>query len=181
MLSMEKIFVKIENGELFKTLQFFLFTLIVLIWTISGIEFTGNEIIEAKNDNVKRYIVKKVSSLPENKSQDETAELKKEDDTLSLEEIKERYISYVVSKIERNKIYPLKEQKLNHEGIVRFIIEITKKGDVTKFLFVQRCRYPALNNAAVEAVKKSLPFVKFPPQLERDTMKIKIKMEYFLK
>ncbi len=178
---LERFYGLVEQGRFFRILQLILLTALFAAYLISGFTFGGAEVYENKHSEVKRYIVKKVSRLPEKAEQKDTETEKREADTISPEDIKKRYISYVISKIEQNKIYPLAEQRLNHEGNVTFILEIKRSGEVASFTYLNRCRYSNLNSAAVEAVRKSAPFARIPPQLEEDVIRIKVNMSYFLR
>jgi TonB family protein len=177
---LERIYIRIEHGKLFNILQGIFLLIIIAVVLISGIDFSDPVVYENTQTDVKRYIIKKVSRLPEKEAAEDTEEIKKEEDVLSIDDIRKRYIAYIVSKIEQHKIYPLKEQKMNHEGVVRFIIEITRKGKITTFSYVQRSRYAALNSATVQAVKNATPLAEFPAQLPEDSMRIHVKMNYFL-
>lgn len=177
---LEKLYIKIETGRLVNYLSFLVLLIISVGMIISGIDFSEPVIYENTQNEIKRYIIQKVSRLPKIIQEADAEEKIEKEDVLTINDLRKRYIAYVISRIEQNKIYPIKEQRLNHEGVVKFVIELDRKGDVLKFLFVQKSAYEALNNSTLLSVSKSQPFVPFPVQLPEDKMRIHINMNYCL-
>jgi protein TonB len=106
--------------------------------------------------------------------------------SLSMDEdhIKKLIASYrdaVHTRIKAARHYPLHARRLSQEGVVRvrFILKEdgTLKGDVD---VIERCRYAALNNAAVDTVTRAHPYPPFPSGLGSREMTFTIDLDFRL-
>jgi TonB family protein len=179
MTCFEKAYGLIVEGRLLKYIYLVVFIGLFSAVLISGIDFSKNETIAAKSTEIKRYIVKKVSSLPKEENDEMSDEEKKASED-ALADIRRKYISYVIAQIEKNKVYPKKEQSLGHQGVVKFILELKSDGSVSRFSYVQKSIYSSLNNSSIQAVKKANPFPRFPTQLKAKKMRIPVLMDYHI-
>lgn len=76
---------------------------------------------------------------------------------------KERsYKAYALSKIAGKKKYPLRARSRGQQGRVKMKIVIESDGSLSLADFVKKSEYEDLNEASLEAVKKSAPFKKMP-------------------
>ncbi|WP_147615183.1 energy transducer TonB [Treponema pectinovorum] len=88
-----------------------------------------------------------------------------EDSSLSEERQKneETYKGYALKRIASKKMYPMKSRAKGHEGNVRIHIVIDTNGNLTEISILEPCEFEELNEAALNAVKKSAPFKKMQP------------------
>jgi len=133
-----------------------------------------------RTGETQRYHVRKVSEIPKELEKDE-AEKEAAEDTLSPDDIRRRYVQYVVSRIERVKVYPLEAQKRGHEGVVVVRLLMTKDGDVKKVGILQPARYQALTDAAIVSIRRALPFQPFPSNLPDETLTLRVEIRFLLR
>jgi|GEM_PF-4147165 len=175
----QKLHHMVEEGKMLQVFQIILFVSLLLVWLISGISFSGTHISSTQHDHVKRYRIEKVSSLPKKAEKDDSREIKS-DDNSHIDDAKKRYIKYVISKIEKNKIYPIREQKLSHEDVTRFFLHINRDGKIMKMRFFRKSRYQGLNSASIKSVKRALPLVSYPEIIPEDVLEVPIEMDFHL-
>jgi TonB family protein len=177
----DKIYKFIENGNLFWLFEFLIIGIIALSIIISGIEFTEKRTTEIyKNENVKQFHVKKVSVIPREKEKEEAEKISVEDDKISIEDIRKRYYSYIISKIEAAKEYPVSEQKKGHEGSITLKLFLKRNGKIEKVRILRQSRYIKLTKAAITSIKKALPFQAFPKQLPEDEIVLKLNIKFYM-
>lgn len=175
-----RVFKYIEDGKLIGFVYGIVFVFLSAMFFFSEIRFQKESTVTYTPVSTKHHVVKKVSSLPQEKNDGEESTATEEGNADEIARIRQRYISYVVSEIEKNKVYPPKEQGLGHEGAVKFILEISSDGTVSRFSFVNKCIYSALNTASINAVKKANPFTGFPPQLKEKKLRVPVLMDYYI-
>jgi protein TonB len=73
------------------------------------------------------------------------------------------YKEMVLMRIERSKKYPKEADGTYKEGTVTVSFIINPDGTISNLKIVKRCPYKALNDAALQAVRDSVPFPKPPP------------------
>ena len=179
----DKLFVLIEEGRLYKYIQATIIIGITLYVIITGIEFTSSDTMIVKNTNQsKQYHIRKVSRIPEKKKKENAEKLAvKDDNKLSIDDLKTRYYNYVVSKIESKKVFPLEEQKKGHEGSVVVRIFINRNGQIEKVQLLRRARYVPLTQAAIAAIKQAYPFKPYSKRITDDYLILKLSINFFLR
>lgn len=91
----------------------------------------------------------------------------------------ENYKSYVLSRIASKKVYPIAARTKGQTGRVKMLIQINKDGSLKTVAITKSCQFDLLNEACVQAVKKSAPFKKMPPEMS-DSITIKFSMDFLL-
>ncbi|MFW6366505.1 MAG: TonB family protein [Spirochaetota bacterium] len=136
---------------------------------------------QSTESTARQYTIRMVSALPEESEavRESKAEASGSGGRIN-PNLRAEYISYVVSRIEQNKVYPPEEERAGHEGVVEFALLITRDGTVRKLSFLRKSRYGALNEAAVRAVQHSLPLARFPALMEEESIKVHVTMNFFL-
>jgi len=181
-MAAEKIIDFIEEGRSLWVVQFSVIVIIAAIVIGSGFLEPRTETTRIyTREQVKTYHVKKVSHIPEKIADREAEKISADDNQLTEAEIRERYISYVISKIESNKIYPAAEQRKGHEGQVIFKVFIDRNGGIDRVQVTRQARFINLTRAAVAAIKKSLPFEPFSPSLKDEFLVIDLEIDFSIK
>jgi TonB family protein len=180
MNGLSKIYRFVEEGKLLLPIQVFVLLAASLALVFSDVEFSRKDRTTVFRKDEKRYHVRKVSHIPKELEADEAEKIAVSDEHISIEDIRNRYFSYVVSRIERCKDYPIAEQKRGHEGSVLLEIFILKSGTVQKVRVLKKARYEALTGAAINTVRRALPFQAFPRRLSDDMMIIKLEIRFSL-
>jgi periplasmic protein TonB len=91
------------------------------------------------------------------------------------------YTRMVRSRIEAEKHYPLGARRREQTGEVVVRFSIDRYGQIMEGPEVYKpSRYTALNNAALEAVKKAVPFPGFPEELEQERMAFEVPILFSL-
>lgn len=178
----ERLLNSIERGRLFVPIQCAVLLLTVLTGVLTGIDLS-TEGAAVTAERSRHYFIKRVSTIPLNQ-QDQAADVstdEKKDDTLSVEDMRQRYVNYVISKIESHKIYPDSEQKLGHEGTVGMRLYLQKSGQVSRAVVTRQARYARLTGSAVDSVRRALPFQPFPRGLPDDEIILNLNIEYYLR
>ena len=70
------------------------------------------------------------------------------------------YKAYALGRIASKKTYPFSARSQGQEGKVRARIVINTDGTLQSAEIIQKCEYEALNEACLDAIKKSAPFKK---------------------
>ena len=70
------------------------------------------------------------------------------------------YRHYVLSRISSRKVYPVSSRANGETGRVKLNVIIDTSGNLVKAEIIKPCEYEALNEAALNAVRKSAPFKK---------------------
>lgn len=182
-VSLSSLYHAVENGKLFLPVQMLVVCLVLLSVLFSGISFHDTEdVITPDAPKIIRYDVRRVSELPKALQEEEAKKISVDEDTnkLSVEDIRNRYFRYIITKIEQAKVYPLSEQKKGHEGRIILQLYILKSGQVKKVSILQQSRYGPLTKASVDSIKRALPFRAFPGGIPDDELIVKIKMDFFL-
>jgi len=175
-----KIYRLVEEGKLLLPIQVFVLLAAALALVFSDVEFSRKDRTTVFRKEEKRYHVRKVSHIPKELEDEEAEKIAVEDEHISINDIRNRYFSYVVSRIERSKDYPVSEQKRGHEGSVLLEIVILRSGAVQKVRILRQARYKTLTRAAINTVRRALPFQAFPGRLPDDTMVIKLEIRFNL-
>jgi len=121
-----------------------------------------------KTNHVKKSVVTKKEIYQKNESElkpQDTVEQKQSEEENSAADRNipdsnaiKSYKSYVLSRIEKKKKFPLQARKKNQEGKVRLHIVISPQGELLLSEIVTPCEHELLNTAALQAIKKSSPF-----------------------
>ena len=82
------------------------------------------------------------------------------------------YKEMVLMRIERAKKYPKETDGTYKEGIVTLSFVINPDGTISNLKIVKPCPYKALNEAALQAVRDSVPFPKPPPSMFKGGVEI---------
>ncbi len=90
------------------------------------------------------------------------------------------YIDMINMKIQSNQAYPEKARRRHEEGNVRVFFIIDRNGNVVSLKIRKPSRYRELNQAALEAVKKSAPFPSPPSSLFKGDLKLELTIQFEL-
>jgi periplasmic protein TonB len=90
------------------------------------------------------------------------------------------YLDMVRFKIERYKAYPVSARQHNIEGLVVVAFVIGSDGDVSGLKVTNGSGYPALDNAAILAVKKASPFLSPPGKFFGGPVRVKVPITFEL-
>jgi protein TonB len=93
---------------------------------------------------------------------------------------KQDYYEMVRLRIEREKKYPNEAQSLHKEGKVVLNFVINLEGFVRDLTIVKPCPHKPLNEAALQAVRNSVPFPKPPPRIFKDDIPIELSVTFEL-
>ncbi len=179
-MTAESLLKNLVEGNLYWPIQGIIILGMFLGILVSGINFSSKEITRIyENPEAKQYHVKKVSEIPKER-ENEDDKLAVEDDKLTEDDLINRYYAYVVTRIESNKVYPPQEQKKGHEGSVVFKLYINKSGSVEKVTVLRQARYVELTKAAVNAIKKSVPFKPYSSLIKKEQLILNLEMRFFL-
>jgi len=178
--NLDSILEKIEQGLFFLPIQLIVFVIFILILLLFSIKFSSQQYI-ATTERTKIYSIKKVSAIPRDKL-DRVADSSENisSDGLTPEELYNNYMRYVVSRIEQYKYYPESEQKLGHEGTVSLRLYLQRNGRVEKVVFLQHSRFSKLNEAAIESIKRAIPFLPFPKGIPYDEITLDLTLTFNL-
>ncbi len=122
--------------------------------------------IEVLNDDIIEIIKeKKVEEIIE-QFEDKTLDENKDSNSESISkaigiQFKQTYIGMVIALLSKNKYYPTVERKRGREGSVVVSFVINSNGNATDIKVKEPSRYLNLDKAAIETVKRSLPFPAF--------------------
>ncbi len=177
---LSKIYRFVEEGKLLLPIQGLVLLVVALAFVFSDIEISEKESTTVYRKEEQRYHVRKVSHIPKELEDEEAEKIAVDDEHISVHDIRNRYFSYVVSRIERCKDYPISEQKKGHESSVLLEIFIARNGAVQKVRILRQARYEALTRAAISTVRRALPFQAFPGQLPDEMMIIKLEIRFTL-
>jgi len=85
------------------------------------------------------------------------------------------------SRIESRKTYPESARMRNAEGkaVIGFVLHLD--GSVSSIEVIRKSRHPALNEAALDAVRKAAPFPKPPGRLFRKPIPLQIAIAFELR
>ncbi len=173
----------IENGKLLWPIQILIFAAIAIAVMLSEIGLTTIEqtVVYRREEKVRRYHVKKVSQLPKVLEDEEAKKIAIEEEAgLSADDLRNRYFSYVISRIKRFKEYPKLEQRKGHEGSVLLEIFISRNGTVRKVRILRQARYMALTRAAITSIRRALPFQPFHKRLPDEELIVRLEITFCL-
>ena len=95
-------------------------------------------------------------------------------------ELESIYEQYVRDQIQSNKYYPRRAQRLRKEGEVLVSFLIMPDGEISNSRVLRTSGIEVLDNAAVNAIKKSAPFEPFPEKIARSEWKFEVILRYEL-
>jgi TonB family protein len=173
----------LEDGRLLWPIQILIIGFIAIAVMLSeiGVMTIERTIVYEKEENVKRYHVKKVSQLPRVLEDEEAKKIAIEKGAeLSVDDLRNRYFSYVISRIKRFKEYPKLEQRKGHEGSVLLEIFISRNGNVRKVRILRQARYTALTRAAITSIQRALPFQPFHKRLPDKELIVRLEIAFCL-
>lgn len=139
--------------------------------------------IEVFDDDIIELIEKQESQEIIEEKQEETLDKNKDSDidksisaTVGME-FKQTYIGLVMALLSKNKYYPSIERKRGREGSVVVSFSIHPNGEASDIKIKTPSRYANLDKAAIETVKRSLPFPAFKGKKSLD---ISLSIDYQL-
>ena len=91
-----------------------------------------------------------------------------------------KYLSDMKRRIEFYWDYPRPSIKKGEQGYINIDFTITKEGRIENVKVVQSSNYPALDDAAVSAIRLANPFNPFPEHFEIEDLVIKSRFNYTL-
>ncbi|MCJ8326495.1 MAG: energy transducer TonB [Campylobacterales bacterium] len=121
---------------------------------------------------VQKIIPREIIKVVDNKKAQEL-KVKKEN-------IKNAYLTKVRKHIESHKKYPRKAKRLRQEGKVVISFIIKPDGKIHGINLKSKCPYKRLNDAALKILKKIVQFDPIPDELEKNSWKIDIPIQYSL-
>lgn len=92
-----------------------------------------------------------------------------------------QYQSALAEAIEREKFYPSLARRLNQEGIIRVGFTVLADGHITNIHLLEPSAATALNQGAIEAIKRVGQFKPIPPALGMQSMDLSIGLIYKLR
>lgn len=92
-----------------------------------------------------------------------------------------QYQSALAEAIEREKFYPSLARRLNQEGIIRVGFTVLADGHITNIHLLEPSAATALNQGAIEAIKRVGQFKPIPPALGMQSMDLTIGLIYKLR
>lgn len=98
-----------------------------------------------------------ITSYPEPEDELETV--------IDFESIRDSYYQTVLSKIDKNKIFPPAARRMMRTGKTEIGFTIHSDGSVSDIRIISRSEFEPFNLAAMEAVKKATPFPSIPDEL----------------
>jgi TonB family protein len=174
--------VRLENGSMLHRVGLVILLLAAVISVATSLNYsTAERTVIDLSKGREQYHVRRVSEIPRELEQSEAEKRAVDDDELGLEDIRRRYVSYIVSRIERNKLYPGESQRKGHEGMVVVRLLLARNGSVRKVTILQPARYPALTDAAIASIARSVPFEPFPKKLEEEEMTVRLEIRFTLR
>jgi len=168
----------LEEGQLFKYILLFVLIASTGLSALPYFSFNDEKVTSYSDMNRMIYQVRKVSSVPEKKEDANEAEASEGDGAVTEEDLKRKYFSYVVSKIEKNRVYPPEEIRRGNEGLVVLKIPINRDGTMGRLSVQRSPRYFRLTEAAIRAVEKSSPFPPYPSAISEDTLILQLDMDF---
>ncbi|GLQ06871.1 energy transducer TonB [Sneathiella chinensis] len=90
----------------------------------------------------------------------------------------DRYRDRVRARLIANKYYPRLAQRRRMEGVVHLSFSVLPDGRVRDVVIEQSSGYPALDQAALRMVEKSVPFEPFPASMSGDQMAFRFPVVY---
>ncbi|HBS06182.1 MAG TPA: hypothetical protein DEA96_14535 [Leptospiraceae bacterium] len=103
-----------------------------------------------------------------------------EERSTSSGEGKNLYLSQVLSRIERNKRYPLRELNDRIQDSVYVKLSISSTGELAHASVTAPSKYSAFNTEAVNCIRRSAPFPPFPSEMEQGSITLNLKMDFRL-
>jgi protein TonB len=97
------------------------------------------------------------------------------------DQIRLEYQSALAEAIEREKFYPSLARRLNQEGMIRVGFTVLADGRITNIHLVEPSAATALNQGAIEAIKRVGQFKPIPPALGMQSMDLNISLIYKLR
>jgi protein TonB len=92
-----------------------------------------------------------------------------------------RYEASIRLLIDKHKEYPYQARRQDQEGTVEISFVLSRQGQLMEEpVLGKKTRYRLLNNAALEAVKKAVPYPPFPPEFPEEKMAFLIILAFSL-
>ena len=91
------------------------------------------------------------------------------------------YTRGIQRKIVATKKYPRKAKRQGIEGTVTAKFTVLKSGDIEDLLLVTRTPYKILNDAGLDAIKRSAPFPGLPEEIGQDFLEIVIPFSFTIR
>lgn len=92
-----------------------------------------------------------------------------------------QYESRIRLLIDRQKEYPYQARRQDQEGMVEIRFVLSRQGQLMEEpVLGTRTRYRLLNSAALEAVKRAVPYPPFPPEFPEEKMTFSITLAFSL-
>ncbi len=93
---------------------------------------------------------------------------------------KNHYLSQVLSRIERNKRYPLRELNDRIQDSVKVRLSISATGELAHASVTTPSKYSAFNAEAVNCIRRSAPFPPFPSEMAQGSITLNLKIDFRL-
>lgn len=92
-----------------------------------------------------------------------------------------QYARLISGRINRAKRYPSGSREHGEEGAVKVRFVVSAEGRVSEVRVANSSGFPALDEAAVNAVQNAAPFPPFPPELEKSAQTFTVSVQFSLK
>jgi TonB family protein len=93
-----------------------------------------------------------------------------------------RYRATIRLMIDKQKEYPYQARRQDQEGTVEIRFVLSRQGQLAgEPVLDKRSRYRLLNTAAIEAVKKAVPYPPFPPEFPEEEMSFSVTLAFSLR
>lgn len=93
---------------------------------------------------------------------------------------KAHYLSQIFELVKNQQTYPTLSKKLKEQGLVKVLLTIDSSGTLKKVELIEGTPFKRLNDAAMQAAVRAAPFQPFPSEVQSDSWKIAIPVQFSL-
>ena len=90
----------------------------------------------------------------------------------------EKYLVGLRNQVRLQQKYPKQSLVFKEEGLVKVRMTLDRNGALTKMELIQGSPFPRLNDAAMKAVSDAAPFPEFPTEIEFQTWKVTVPIQF---
>ncbi len=92
-----------------------------------------------------------------------------------------RYQDSIKQKIQKEKQYPRWALRSGHEGSTRITFSVFPSGQIENLKLMHSSGFEELDNEALDAVRRAVPFATFPDIFQEDEIQIELDIVFFIK
>lgn len=135
-----------------------------------------------KAQRIKKLVKSETLNLPEQNQESSIGESEIGSDIIGRmpRDAQEKYLVSLRNQVRLQQKYPKQSLVFKEEGLVKVRITLDRKGALTKVELVQGSPFPRLNDAAMKAVSDAAPFPQFPTEIEFQTWKVTVPIQFML-